>query len=132
MPREPEAPPPRFVLLEHRWGGVHWDFMLERDGVLKTWALDAPPRPGGEVDARELPDHRAAYLDYEGPISRGRGAVSRVDGGRYEPIEWADGLVRVRLAGRQLVGEALLTRRPRLGSNEPGGPGWKLALGNAD
>nr|WP_165245356.1 DNA polymerase ligase N-terminal domain-containing protein [Paludisphaera soli] len=128
--RGPDAPPARFVLLEHRWEGVHWDFMLERGGVLKTWALDDLPGPGAEAPARALADHRAAYLDYEGPVSRGRGSVRRVDGGVYVPIEWADDLVRVRLQGRQLVGEVLLTRRPRREPDDE--PAWKISLGNAD
>ena len=33
----------RFVVLEHEWNGVHWDFMIEDDGRLRTWAIDAPP-----------------------------------------------------------------------------------------
>ncbi|MDG3006007.1 DNA polymerase ligase N-terminal domain-containing protein [Paludisphaera mucosa] len=133
MARDPR-PEPRFVLLEHRRDGIHWDLMLERDGVLKTWALDAPPSPGAEATARPLPDHRAAYLDYEGPISGGRGSVRRVDGGVYVPIEWADDRVRVRLEGRQLVGELRLTKRPRAASNDPDPePGvWKISLGKVD
>ncbi len=126
---ESESPvraPTRFALLEHRWNGVHWDLLLERDGVLKTWALDGPPAPGVERLARSLPDHRLLYLDYEGPISGDRGTVRRVDGGGYETKEWDDGRIRVRLRGRQLVGEALLIRRP------PAGPDWKISLGNVD
>ena len=134
MPESPAPPPLRFVLLEHRWDGVHWDFMLERDGVLKTWALDAPPRPGAVGSGRALPDHRLAYLEHEGPISGDRGTVRRVDGGAYRPIEWTDDLVRVRLEGRQLVGEIRLSRdeRPSEDSNAPAGTWWKIALGNVD
>ncbi len=36
---------PRFVVLEHTWNGVHWDFMLEAGEVLRTWAIDAADRP---------------------------------------------------------------------------------------
>ena len=132
MPGGPGEERPRFVLLEHRWDGVHWDLMLERGGVLKTWALEVPPAPGVEVGARRLPDHRAAYLDYEGPISGGRGSVRRVDDGVYEPIEWESGRVRVRLEGGQLVGEVLLSLRTRAGSTEPGGEYWKISLGKVD
>lgn len=125
----PRPPAPRFVLLEHRWNGVHWDFMLEREGVLKTWALDAPLAAGPERDARPLPDHRTAYLEYEGPVSGDRGSVHRIDEGVYVPVEWTDDLVRVRLEGRQLVGEVLLTNRPR-GSADPARGNWKISLGN--
>ena len=96
---------PRFVLLEHEWDGVHWDFMLESGDVLRTWAVDAPIVAGVELPARALPDHRRVYLDYEGDVSGDRGRVRRVDEGRYEPIAWEAGRVLVRVAGRQLVGE---------------------------
>jgi hypothetical protein len=131
VPDVSHAPASRFVLLEHEWIGIHWDFMLERDGVLKTWALDALPAAGPEREARHLPDHRTAYLEYEGPVSHNRGWVRRIDEGVYTEIEWADDLVRVRLEGRQLVGEVLLTNRPRE-SNVPDGGNWKISLGNVD
>ena len=61
---------PRYVILEHETtGGSHFDFMLETGGTLKTWSISQPPLNGVEMDAEALPDHRLAYLDYEGPIS---------------------------------------------------------------
>lgn len=120
---------PRFVLLEHRWNGVHWDLMLETGGSLRTWAIDAPIETGVELPARALPDHRSIYLDYEGPISGDRGTVRRVDSGSYEAIDWREDLVRVRLEGRQLVGVAEL--RPS-GTNPGGGSRWSLRVGNVD
>ena len=45
---------PRFVLLEHVWNGVHWDFMLEAGEVLRTWAIDAPVIAGRDLPARAL------------------------------------------------------------------------------
>ena len=71
----------RFVVLEHDWDGVHWDLMLERGEVLRTWAIDAPIVAGVELPARALADHRRLYLEYEGPISGKRGAVRRVEEG---------------------------------------------------
>ena len=68
---------PRFVVLEHDHPALHWDLMLEGDGVLRTWRLDAPPEPGKTVRATSSFDHRLIYLDYEGPISGGRGCVCR-------------------------------------------------------
>ncbi|RUL88914.1 DNA polymerase ligase N-terminal domain-containing protein [Tautonia sociabilis] len=100
----------RFVVLEHRWRGVHWDFMLERGGVLATWALSAAPGPESEAEASPLPDHRLAYLDYEGPISGDRGEVRRLDRGTYESIQWEEDRVVVRLLGDQVIGEAELLR----------------------
>ena len=105
---------PRFVLLHHEcppsFGKPsHWDLMLECDGVLLTWSLPALPAAwGGEggsaaeqIAATRLADHRIAYLDYEGPISGDRGVVKRVDGGEYEVLAEADGVLRVRLQAAQ-------------------------------
>ena len=119
----------RFVVLEHHWDGVHWDFMLERDGVLKTWAVDEPLAPGRDLPARQLPDHRLAYLDYEGPVSRGRGHVHRLDAGTYETNLWDDATVRVLIKGGQLEGEVVLSRLASAWSLEAS---WTLRLGNLD
>ncbi len=96
---------PRFVLLEHVWNGVHWDFMLEDGDVLRTWAIDAPIVAGQDLPARALADHRRIYLEYEGEISGNRGCVRRVDAGTYRTLVWSADRVRVELAGSQLVGE---------------------------
>ena len=84
----------RFVLLRHEMPsnaarGSHWDLMLENQGVLLTWEL--PKLPPGPLPAsfeqlgiRRLPDHRIDYLEYEGPVSDGRGTVQRVDNGIYQ------------------------------------------------
>lgn len=120
---------PRFVLLEHEWDGVHWDFMLESGDVLRTWAVDAPIVPGVDLPARALPDHRRVYLEYEGDVSGNRGRVRRVDEGWYETIAWEAGRVLVRIAGRQLVGEVEV----RHSAPASGGGGiWILRLGKVD
>lgn len=120
----------RFVVLEHRWNGVHWDFMLEHGESLRTWAIDEPIVAGVETPARALPDHRLAYLDYEGPISGDRGSVARVDRGVYVPLEWTDDRVRVRLSGRQLVGEAVLwSERP---DRDAPPRNWKFSFGKVN
>jgi DNA polymerase Ligase (LigD) len=102
--------PPRFVILEHRWAGIHWDVMLERDGALRTWAIDSPLASGETFAARPLPDHRLAYLDYEGPVSGDRGEVRRVGRGVYRIQEWSDERIVVTLAGSQPSGELMLSR----------------------
>ena len=63
----------RYVVLEHRWDGVHWDLMLDVGDVLRTWAIDAPITTGVDLPARALGDHRRIYLDFEGEL-RGTGA----------------------------------------------------------
>lgn len=121
----------RFVLLEHRWNGVHWDFMLESEGRLRTWAIDEPVVAGRILPARALDDHRSAYLDYQGPVAGGRGSVARVDQGTYVASEWTAERVRARVAGLQLVGEVLLWKYP-LESSGPGRSNWKFRLGKVD
>ena len=80
---EPDAMP-RFVILRHDAPqGLHFDLLLEASGVLRTWALPQPPDSGVEMECEALPDHRMAYLDYEGPVSGGRGTVDRWDWGTY-------------------------------------------------
>ena len=101
---------PRFVLLEHVWNGVHWDFMLEYGEVLRTWAIDAPLVASQDLPARALPDHRRVFLEYEGEISGNRGRVRQLDTGTYRALQWSADRVRVELAGSQLVGEVELCR----------------------
>ena len=74
---------PRFVILEHDWPARHWDLLLEAGAVLRAWRLLAEPGPAAAVPAEPNADHRPAYLDYEGPVSGGRGTVSRWDAGTF-------------------------------------------------
>ncbi len=122
----------RFVVLEHDWDGVHWDLMLERGEVLRTWAVDAPIVAGVELPARALADHRRLYLEYEGPISGARGTVKRVEGGRYDVLHWAPDRVVVRLSGVQLVGEVELRRFSSSAGASPLSWSWTFRLGNFD
>ncbi len=122
----------RFVVLEHDWNGVHWDFMLEAGAGLRTWAVDTPIEPGVELPARPLPDHRRIYLTFEGPISGGRGSVRRVAEGVFQTIAWRDDHVRVRLSSAQLVGEVDLYRSPAGTDSSGGSTTWTFLLGKAD
>ena len=80
-----------FVILAHRGCGAdHVDLMLDTGDVLRTWQVEVAPfelAAGQVAAAKLLPDHRRVYLDYEGPISRGRGHVHRVMAGQYELAE---------------------------------------------
>ena len=95
---------PRFVILEHTWNGVHWDIMLEAGEALRTWSADTPISGGWAVPVRAMADHRAAYLDYEGPVSGNRGEVKQWDSGTFHVHEWSEVLVRIDLRGHQLFG----------------------------
>ncbi len=107
---------PRFVILYHQLPdghqrGSHWDLMLETSQVLRTWALAASPRPDAEIAATSLPDHRLAYLDYEGPVSRDRGTVTRWDEGQCQLLTLTESRCEVRLDGRRLACHVLLRQR---------------------
>lgn len=113
----------QFVILRHETAdGVHFDFMLEAEGALKTWSLPEPPRADEGIECRQLPDHRLAYLDYEGPVSGGRGAVTRWDRGTYETQRQSDREWIVCLSGERLSGGVTL-RRTAEGSDR-----WRLLL----
>ncbi len=106
---------PRFVVLHHEQplGATrpsHWDLMLEVGGALRTWAIETPPEAWRAGEALALPDHRLAYLDYEGPVSGDRGAVTRYDAGGYCVVREAPGLWTLDLAGDQLRGRLSLER----------------------
>ncbi len=114
---------PRFALLRHESPrGRHWDLLLEAGPVLRTWELAEWPQPGGETVCRALPDHRRLYLDYEGPISGGRGSVVREESGTYEPIRTSDRELVVQLRGRALAGRLTLERLAEKGDQ------WRLRL----
>jgi len=102
---------PRFVVLEHDAPrGVHWDFMLEIGPALATWALDRAPNSAGPISATVLPDHRLAYLDYQGDICGGRGTVARWDRGSYTREKHGDAEWIVVVAGEKLKGRVVLRR----------------------
>jgi hypothetical protein len=98
------------VVLAHDWPAPHWDFLLEAGGVLRAWRLLAEPAAGREVPAEPNFDHRVLYLDYEGPVSGGRGSVVRWDAGEFEWVVDEGGRVVVDLRGGKLAGHAELRR----------------------
>ena len=91
---------------------THWDLMLEdRDG-LATWSLVTDPLAGEyPIQCIQLPLHRKAYLDYEGPVSGNRGSVRRLDRGRFQWFERSAECVVVALEGKQLSGRFELRRK---------------------
>jgi hypothetical protein len=106
---------PRFVVLIHDDPALHWDFMLEKEAILRTWRLARSPDAAGTTDAEPLADHRLAYLDYEGPVSGNRGSVRRFDRGEYAFIEETPHRIEVRLEGAVLGGRAVIERAESAG-----------------
>ena len=104
---------PRYVILRHDpppHGDFrrHWDLMLEIGEVLKTWALAEEPCVARAIAADRLADHRVAYLEYEGPVSGGRGHVTRWDWGTYVLVASNDHEWQVRIQGERFDGTTIL------------------------
>ena len=96
---------PRFAILAHDSPVPHWDLFLEAGPVLRSWRLLLPLDANTRVPAEPAADHRLLYLDYEGPVSGGRGSVGRIDGGSFvweadEPDRQAVRLTGTRFTGR--------------------------------
>jgi len=100
---------PRYVILEHDWPTLHWDLLLEAGGVLRAWRLLGSPESVSPIPAEANFDHRKLYLDYEGPISDGRGSVKSWDAGMFKWIQQLENETSLELTGRKLRGQAILT-----------------------
>ena len=149
----PEPPPKldkskgnRFVVQRHRATRLHYDFRLEMQGVLKSWAVPKGPslNPGDKRLAMEVEDHPVSYFDFEGIIPEGNygaGTVMVWDVGTWEPLspvpvngEYVPGTeadavtmikkgdLKLRLHGKRLNGDFALihikARRPGSKGNE--------------
>lgn len=102
----------RFVILKHDHPFLHWDLMLERDGTLATWRLLHEPVLQTWLPAERLPDHRIAYLDYEGPVSGDRGVVSRVISGSYTCSTGHGDVEEVSLLDNKFANQGRLRQQP--------------------
>lgn len=85
--------------------------------MLRAWRLLAEPAAGIEIAAERLPDHRRLYLDYEGPVSGGRGTVIQWDAGEYSGVA-AGAKLSLVLRGSRLNGSVTL--------EDQGPAGWRF------
>ena len=102
-----------FVVQEHHARRLHWDFRLERGGVLVSWALPkgVPDDPAQNHLAVHTEDHPLEYATFHGQIPRGEyggGSVTIWDHGTYEVLKWTDREVKVILHGERLHGGYVL------------------------
>ncbi len=125
---------PSFVIQEHHARSLHWDFRLERDGVLVSWAVPKglPIAKGVNHLAVHVEDHPLEYGSFAGVIPEheyGAGAVTIWDTGTYECSEWTDRDVKVTLHGKRVEGRYGLFQTD--GDNwmihrvDPSPPGWE-------
>jgi bifunctional non-homologous end joining protein LigD len=155
--RTPEPPPKldpkkgfRFVVQKHRASHLHYDFRLEMEGVLKSWAVPKGPSldPSDKRLAMQVEDHPVSYFHFEGiipPNNYGAGTVMVWDTGTWEPLKedysdhpasrsereeqaaamLAKGDLKFRLHGQKLKGDFVLVkmRSRRAGSK---GTEWLL------
>ena len=102
-----------FVVQEHHATALHWDFRLERDGVLVSWAVPKglPMHPATNHLAVHTEDHPLDYATFEGEIPTGEyggGKVTLWDHGTYECEKWTDREVKVVLHGSRVQGRYVL------------------------
>jgi len=134
-----------FVIQKHDASRLHYDFRLEMDGVLKSWAVPKGPStdPKTKRLAMMVEDHPFDYRNFEGIIPQGEyggGTVIVWDEGTYEPIEeikgkkaqekhllaqLKSGSLKIKLYGEKLEGEYALVKTHGMGEN-----GWLLIKHN--
>ena len=125
-----------FVVQQHAATRMHYDFRLELDGTLKSWAVPKGPSldPSQKRLAVHVEDHPIEYAAFEGiipPKQYGAGTVLLWDRGRWEALGdpragYRQGVLKFRLAGRKLHGGWTLVRMGRPSRDESEKENWLL------
>lgn len=107
----------RFVVQKHQARNLHYDFRLEAEGVLKSWAVPkgVPEKAGIKRLAVQVEDHPVEYINFSGVIPKGEygaGAVEIWDKGKWQALDGSlgRGSLKFSLAGKKLTGEYVLVR----------------------
>jgi len=131
----------RFVVHEHHASRLHFDFRLEMEGVLRSWAVPKGPsmNPADKRLAVEVEDHPLGYVDFEGTIPEGEYGAGQVviwDQGPYELVEMKKDKMVFWLEGKKLRGKFALVqlKKSKTGKDwllikqkdEHALPGWRL------
>ena len=119
-----------YVIQEHHARALHFDLRLEKDGVLKSWAVPKGIPQGVEKHlAVEVEDHPFEYGSFEGTIPEGQygaGTVKIWDKGHYVSKFWGKDKIEVTFYGQRLNGRYILIRLRRAGEKD-----WLLFKGKA-
>ena len=109
------TPTGRFVVQKHDATRLHYDFRLEMDEVLKSWAIPKEPttEPNIKRLAVEVDDHPVSYITFEGTIPEGEygaGTVEIWDKGTYTLKSRSSNKIVFTLRGEKLAGDYVLVR----------------------
>jgi DNA ligase D-like protein (predicted ligase)/DNA ligase D-like protein (predicted 3'-phosphoesterase) len=115
-----------FVVQKHHARRLHYDLRLEKEGVLKSWAVPKgmPEEIGGKRLAVQTEDHPIEYAKFEGTIPKGQygaGTVNIWDEGTFNVKTWKDNMIEFKLNGTRLHGKYVLTK-----FKKPGDKDWLL------
>lgn len=113
----------KFVIHEHKAlkAGWHHDLRLERNGVLKSWALPkgVPENSGVRRVAISVEDHALSYREFEGKIPEGQYGAGKVriwDKGAYDTKYWSDKKIEVTFHGKRLSGDYIFRWMKKMNS----------------